>query len=144
MCDYSLGGAKTRPAKVSDKLTTGPITTTYGKTSTRGFTAVGEPDVAVCLLPGTEVAFDRDVAIVAGAGIKPPKERVARFRQINKEASHAHHDGLEFPDGQFVLLNNFVEGQKATVLQLPVIAMPDGSLPADAPAEARRLEYAGN
>jgi hypothetical protein len=30
-----------------------------------------------------------------------------------------HHDGLEFPDGQIVLLTHVLEGQEATVLQLP-------------------------
>jgi hypothetical protein len=31
-----------------------------------------------------------------------------------------HHDALEFPDGQIVLLTNLRVGQCATVLQLPV------------------------
>ena len=31
----------------------------------------------------------------------------------------AHHDALEFPDGQVVLLTRVCEGQRATVLQLP-------------------------
>ena len=30
-----------------------------------------------------------------------------------------HHDALEFPDGQIVLLTFLKEGQQATVLQLP-------------------------
>ena len=30
-----------------------------------------------------------------------------------------HHDALEFPDGQTVLLTDLLEGQEATVLQLP-------------------------
>ena len=30
-----------------------------------------------------------------------------------------HHDALEFPDGQIVLLTRLCEGQHATVLQLP-------------------------
>jgi hypothetical protein len=43
----------------------------------------------------------------------------AIFRQINKEKIAAHHDALEFPDGQKVLLTFLSEGQRATVLQLP-------------------------
>ena len=43
----------------------------------------------------------------------------AIFRQINKEKVVAHHDALEFPDGQIVLLTSLSEGQQATVLQLP-------------------------
>jgi hypothetical protein len=31
----------------------------------------------------------------------------------------AHHDALEFPDGQIVPLTFLCEGQQATVLQLP-------------------------
>ena len=47
------------------------------------------------------------------------KKKTAIFRQINKEKVHAHHDALEFPDGQIVLLTFLCEGQQATVLQLP-------------------------
>jgi hypothetical protein len=44
---------------------------------------------------------------------------MAIFRQMNKEKVAAHHDALEFPDGQIVLLTFLREGQQATVLQLP-------------------------
>jgi hypothetical protein len=57
MCDYSLHEVATRPAKVGDKL----VTTQFANSITRGFAAVGEPNVAVCLLPGTEVAFEHDI-----------------------------------------------------------------------------------
>jgi hypothetical protein len=57
MCDYSLDLIASRPAKVGDKL----ITTKFHNSMTRGFAAIGEPNVAVCLLPGTEVAFDKQV-----------------------------------------------------------------------------------
>jgi hypothetical protein len=43
----------------------------------------------------------------------------AIFRQVNKDDPRTHHDALEFPDGQIVLLNDVLEGQEATVLQLP-------------------------
>ena len=45
--------------------------------------------------------------------------KTAIFRQINKEKVAAHHDAVEFPDGQIVLLTVLREGQQATVLQLP-------------------------
>src|SRR5262245_24341490 len=51
MCDYSLHATASRPAKIADKL----VTTSFVNSSTRGFATVGEPGVAVCLLPGTEV-----------------------------------------------------------------------------------------
>ena len=47
------------------------------------------------------------------------KHSTAIFRQRDKETPHVHHDALEFPDGQIVLLTALREGQEATVLQLP-------------------------
>src|SRR5262249_2457949 len=78
----------------------------------------------VCLLPGTEIAFDQNVECEPsfGIGILPNKkigQRLARFRQINMDNAVTHHDALEFPDGQVVLVTRLCEGQRATVLQLP-------------------------
>ena len=47
------------------------------------------------------------------------KHTTAIFRQVNKQRVAAHHDALEFPDGQVVLLTFLCEAQQATVLQLP-------------------------
>src|SRR5213080_5406987 len=119
VCDYSLHLVASRPAKAGDKLET----TSFCGTTTRGFAAVGEPNVAVCLLPGTELAFEQEVACVQALGLLPSRkihERVARFREINLENPHDHHDALEFPGGQIVLVTRLCEGQVATVLQLPV------------------------
>jgi hypothetical protein len=120
MCDYSLHHVATRPAKIEDKL----VTTKFNNSITRGFAAVGQPNVAVCLLPGTEIAFNENVECepLFGVGILPNKkieQRLARFRQINMDNAVAHHDALEFPDGQVVLLTRLCESQRATVLQLP-------------------------
>jgi hypothetical protein len=120
MCDYSLLHVASRPAKVEDKL----VTTHFNNSITRGFAAVGEPNVAVCLLPGTELAFEKDVECEPpfGIGVLPHKkigQRLARFRQINLEQPCMHHDALEFPDGQIVLVTRLCEGQSATVLQMP-------------------------
>src|SRR3977135_3472587 len=115
MCDYSLYGVASRPARVGDKLVSKKFTITGG------FAAVGEPNVAVCLLPGTEVAFENEIEFEDALGWKPEKkfgEKVARFRQVKKEQPHVHHDALEFPDGQIVLLTQLCVGQQATVLQL--------------------------
>ena len=51
-------------------------------------------------------------------------EKVAQFRQINVGKPSAHHDALEFPDGETVLLTRLCEGQHATVLQLPASPRP--------------------
>jgi hypothetical protein len=118
MCDYSLHHVATRPAKIEDRL----VTTKFHNTITRGFAAVNDPRVAVCLMPGTELAFDRDVECEAALAIFPTKklgQRVARFRQINVEQPTMHHDALEFPDGQVVLLTSLCDNQYATVLQMP-------------------------
>jgi hypothetical protein len=45
--------------------------------------------------------------------------KVARFRQIDMNKPYVHHDALEFPDGQCVLVTRLMEGQKVTALQLP-------------------------
>ena len=124
MCDYSLDFVASRPAKVGDKL----VTTRFKNSVTRGFAAVEEPTVAVCLLPGTEVAFEKEVTCEHVFKVfrsqKLISEKVARFRQINLEQPNVHHDALEFPEGQVVLLTQLDEGQHATVLQLPASPRP--------------------
>jgi hypothetical protein len=118
MCDYSLHNVKSRAARVGDQLTT----RNFG-TGTRGFAASEDADTAVCVMPGTELAFSREVACTAtgflGLGARRMQYRTAIFRQLNKEQPRVHHDALEFPDGQTVLLTDLLEGQQATVLQLP-------------------------
>jgi hypothetical protein len=118
MCDYSLHSVKSRPAKVSDKLTTH----NFG-TGTRGFAASEDTNVAVCVLPGTELCFAEEVRCLPTGLIawreKIIEHKTAIFRQINKDKVAAHHDALEFPDGRIVLLTSLCEGQQATVLQLP-------------------------
>ena len=118
MCDYSLHNVKSRPAKVGDNLTTHKF-----NTATTGFAAPEDANMAVCLLPGTELAFANGVTCQAPRllGWKPHtiNHTTAIFRQINKDVRYAHRDALEFPDGQMVLLTNLVVGQEATVLQLP-------------------------
>jgi hypothetical protein len=94
---------------------------------TRGFAAIGEPNVAVCLLPGTEVAFEKEVKYERFFTLFPNVKlgkKVARFRQINVGRPMVHHDALEFPDGETVLLTRLCEGQHATVLQLPASPHP--------------------
>jgi len=137
MCDYSLHSIKSRPAKIGDKLTTRD----FG-TGTRGFAASENASVAVCVLAGTELAFAREVKRWP-IRLWPWQDHViehttAIFRQINKEKMAAHHDALEFPDGQIVLLTSLSEGQQATVLQLP--AEPRTAIEAEV---QRRVAYIG-
>ena len=138
MCDYSLQNVRSRPAKVGDKLTTHD----FG-TGTRGFAAAEDFEMAVCVLPGTELAFSSAVTLADFRFVVRRKPETlsyatAIFRQVNKNEPLKHHDTLEFPDGRIVLLTQLCEGQQATVLQLP-------AQPANA-AEANtqmRVAYAG-
>ena len=122
MCDYSLHLLRSRPAKVGDKLTVSYFGIPHG---TRGFAAPEDKNVAVCLLPGTELSFANEVrreSMWMPWGTKIIKYKTAIFRQINKEWLGTHHDALEFPDGQIAVLNWLKPGQQATVLQLPASA----------------------
>jgi hypothetical protein len=138
MCDYSLHNVKSRPAKVGDKLTTH----NFG-TGTRGFAASEDPSMAVCVLPGTELSFANEVACIS-IGLLPWRKskvtnyRTAIFRQVNKDYRATHHDALEFPNGQIVLLTHLNEGQQATVLQLP--AAPKTTVEVEA---QRRAAFVG-
>ena len=118
MCDFSLQGVKSRDAKVDDKLTI----TQFGYSSTHGFSSADDSSTAVCLRPGTEIAFDEDIIATSRAmwmSNTTYPHKVARFRQVNVEQPLTHHDALELPDGTIVMLHNMPIGQKATVLQLP-------------------------
>ncbi|MGA8996753.1 MAG: hypothetical protein WB463_02610 [Pseudolabrys sp.] len=137
MCDYSLQFVRSRPAKVGDKLTTRD----FG-TCTRGFAAAEDAGVAVCVLPGTELAFSSAVTVtkprfLGGTKVEELGHATAIFRQVNKYEPMMHHDALEFPDGRIVLLTRLSEGQEATVPQLP--AQPTTRAEADA---QKRIAYA--
>jgi hypothetical protein len=137
MCDFSLQSTQSRPAKVGDRLTTH----NFG-TGTRGFAASEDPTTAVCLLPGTELAFSKEVVVpttgLFSSGELTIGQTVAIFRQINKDQLRAHPDALEFPDGRVVLLTMLCDGQEATVLQLP--AQPRTEVEAEA---QKRVAYTG-
>jgi hypothetical protein len=132
MCDYSLHHVKSRPAKVGDQLTTRDF-----NLGTRGFAAAEDRNVAVCVLPGTELSFAEEVrrrrmwpwsnSVIS--------HKTAIFRRINRHVPASHHDALEFPDGQIVLLTFLEEDQKATVLQLPAT----GTVVSKAPQEAAKV-----
>ena len=140
MCDYSLQGVANRPAKIGDKL----VSTNFTNSFTRGFTEVGEPKVAVCLMPGTELAFEEDVEVdhvfrrlLPRFGFGNIGQRVARFRQVNLDRHDTHHDALEFPNGKIVLVTKLRAGQRASVLQLPATAKPHVFVPEQPQAVAR-------
>jgi hypothetical protein len=121
MCDYSLHAVASRPAKVGETL----MSTTFRGTSTRGFASESEPAVAVCMLPGTELAFEDDVKYDSRwFWTKTVRSRVAKFNTLDRHVPDRHHDSIEFADGTRVLVTQLREGQRVTVLQLPVTGKP--------------------
>ena len=117
MCDYSLHAVQSRPAKVGEKL----VSTSFRMASTSGFAPRDNREIAVCLLPGTELAFEEEVKYYhRWIWAKKTGFRVARFCQVDMHLSEHHHDALELPSGKVVLLTRLLVGQRATVLQLPV------------------------
>ena len=103
MCDFSLHHVKSRPAKVGDRLMTRNF-----NTGTRGFAQLEDSTTAVCILPGTELAFSEEVKCApvpwgfSSWRTRTVNFKTAIFRQINKDQLHVHHDALEFPDGTCV------------------------------------------
>ncbi len=139
MCDFSIKAAKSHPATVGEKL----VTHGFGW-GTTGFAEVGTVTedryaaTAVCLLPGTELAFDEPVAYTHRETwtFHQSTHKVARFRQINKDQEKVHHDAIEFPDGEQVLLTALQERQNCTVLQLPATPKSDAEV-----EDQKRLAY---
>jgi hypothetical protein len=115
MCDFSLQHAKSRPAVVADKL----VSHNFGR-GTIGFKSVDDPvgdATAVCILPGTELSFDKAIKLRWSYNEGKSFEgqfTTAIFRQRDKDKPNVHHDVLEMPEGQQVLLTHLEEGQTAT------------------------------
>lgn len=124
MCDYSLHAVASRPAQVGETL----ITTAFRGTSTRGFASESDPSVAVCMLPSTELAFDGNVKYDnRWIWTRATGFRVGKFGKVDPTQPDRHRDAIEFPDGTSVLVTKLCEGQRATVLQLPVASQPAAS-----------------
>lgn len=142
MCDYSLSSVKSRAAAKDDQL----IVRNFG-TGTKGFSDLKDPTTAVCVLPGTELAFDQEIkSPYLKAGVveflllkkQAPSSATAIFRQINVHDRHSHHDCLELPDSRQILLTHLVEGQTCRILALP--AAPKTAKEAK---QQERVAYAG-
>ena len=104
MCDYSLENVASRPATVADRL----VSTTFTGTFTRGFAGADDPNTAVCLRPGTEIAFE------AAPRFEDPLSHseqtasgaTARFRQVNLQAPCTH----QFPKSRDFALDDVTSG----------------------------------
>ena len=109
---------KSRPAKVGEKLRTQQF-------------HPGRVEFAARKMPIRRFVFFRERSLPSRPAIRcSPRglfgwkmivlnHKTATFRQINKDNPRTHDDALEFSDGRMVLLTNLLEGQEATVLQLP-------------------------
>jgi hypothetical protein len=122
VCDYSLEHSISREAEIGDVLKT----TSFSHSSTRGFCDAKAPDMPVCMLPGTELAFEAPVKYYGLRGLFAnffsKGAKTARFRQINLEVRATHHDALELDNGKVILVTELKEGQRCRVLQLPIMA----------------------
>jgi len=128
MCDYSLENVASRAAAKGETL----VSTRFANAMSRGFSGVNDRTVAVCLRPGTELAFDDRVEYERNCiETRRTNVKVAIFRQIDLGNPHTHHDVLEFADGQVVRLASLLVGQLATVLQLPHEAAREPAEPAN-------------
>src|SRR4030088_587453 len=109
---------KPRPAKVGEKLRT-----QHFHPGTVGFAVPEDANTAVHVLSGTELAFATAIRCsprgLFGWKVILLNHTTATFRHVNKGNPLTRHDALEFPDGRMMLLTHLLEGQEATVLQLP-------------------------
>jgi hypothetical protein len=135
MCDYSLTVVATRNAELGETV----VTTYFVSGLTRGFASTSDPTLAVCLRPGTEIAFYDDIRL-ARIFSRQTRQKLARFRKVNIDQRDQHHDALELADGRIVLLNDLSSGQKAVIVQLPADCatrkdQQDEFVPQQSPAE---------
>jgi hypothetical protein len=128
MCDFSLHAAAQKPAEKGHKMKTARLAYTGG--SSGGFFDADDPSVAVCLQPGTEVAFDKPPLLRRGfrafvpsiirRGLGEGLPQMATFRKVDLSKTHTHHDALEFVGGRVVKIDDLKTGLSARVVSLPV------------------------
>lgn len=115
MCDYSLHAVAFRPAEAAEVL----VSSKFPGTNTRGFASPADPTVAVCLRPGTELAFEQPATMQGVIFRRKVGATLARFRQLDIDKPAQHHDALEFSNGKIVKLTDLIPGQRVRVVQLP-------------------------
>ena len=125
MCDHGLHDVRSRPARAGDKL----ITRRFHRSAV-SFFAVHEPSLAVCVPPGTEIAFESEIRCRRMLPLLSPiglRTKLARVRLVRGGEPNRPHEALELPNGEIVLWSRLCEGQRATVLQLPVPVRPQST-----------------
>jgi hypothetical protein len=137
MCDYSLAALRTRLAVEGEELIayrfptgslglTSPAELATQKKESRGWRIWSDPreiPCAVCIPPGGRLLL-RDISerLQQQLGVKPEEEVV--FIQTSAE-EFRHRDGVRFRNGQEILLQRLVEGQRAEVLSLSAQGLSD-------------------
>lgn len=136
MCDYSITAKNQVAAVVGQPL----VTSKFQNGGSTGFAPKGDTSgTAVCLLPGTEIAFNKNVVVA-----QKDLGTTAIFRQVNKDQKLVHHDVLEFANGTTAVLGYLPIGLEAVVLQLPVDPSTlKGDERQKAEADQRRAAYVG-
>jgi hypothetical protein len=103
-------------AKVGDRV----VTIGFASSSGGGFAFVENRDATVCLLPGTELRFDRSTRYFHNLRhLRFGGQKVAWFLRCSTDESRSSFDALELADGRIVMLSELAAGQTATVLQVP-------------------------
>jgi hypothetical protein len=119
MCDYSVRNVVVRPARIGDRIITALLIA-----EGRGFAAIEDPNIAVCMAAGTELKFDKLIEYDPMLSDVPRKLRYirARFWQITDRKTDR--DALHLKDSFIVPLRILSLGQCATVVKLPVMTQP--------------------
>lgn len=128
MCEYSLESYRRRNAIEGETL----ITQRF-PSGTQGFISPGSPRVAVCLIEGTQVLL-RDIPEDLQKKLGTDGEAVTTFTYLKNPprrwisfvpSFYYYHDGLQFPNGKQILINDLPEGLEVDVLSYAVTSMSD-------------------
>ena len=115
MCDFSLQSVRSRPAKVGDKL----VTHDFG-TGTRGFAAADDLGLAVCVMPGTELAF----------AIKKKRPPTTAARKAPRKAPRKPpRKVVEVPAVEDTIIDVIDEPVPGVIRVIPTLRMIDRRLP---------------
>ena len=124
MCGYSLENKLARPALQGENL----MTCQFSGSTTSGFCDAINPEMAVCISAGTEIAFLAPIRFTGfwriGLHSQHYGAKLARFREVTLDRGGRHRDALELENGGIILLNELEARQTVTILQIP----PSGQL----------------
>ena len=119
MCDYSNEEQASRPAKIGDQLVTAGI----GEFDCVGMVSLDEPDVAVCLLPGSRLKITGGVSVALQKKLQiSPTDHVTFEKRDVPAGQSDYSDSLHFDShvsGELILLQDLPTGVGFEVLSVP-------------------------